>query len=208
MYRLPAILAFALMGAAALAAQDAQMPPDAADAAASEISDKGMTGSPYKQGDQAISLDADASVPIIIIGGTETAGLSVGAGFGFSYRYFLDSAWSIGGSVSGAFNGTRSGRSLFIAPLAAELSYWRALVPFEGFATFGLGSYISRLANYGMIGPYASLGLALLWQTGSGWSVGGKVTGQVIPEIHISSYSGLTRTGLSLQTGFIAVYHL
>lgn len=166
--------------------------------------------SPYKAGDQAISLGAGAMIPLGIYGGTGTASGTtfVGADFGFSYRYFLDQQWALGGAIAGAFNSTTAGRSLFTAPLDAEISWWKAVVPFEFFLETGLGAYLMRLDNHGIVDPFAKLGGGALWQTGSGWSVGLRAEAWVIPEIHYGSYADLSRTALSLDLGLIAVYHI
>ncbi len=165
--------------------------------------------SPYKQGDQAVSLAAGALIPLGIYGGGSATGTTyTGADFSFSYRYFLNHQWAVGGSLSGGFNSTTAGRSLFTAPLSAEISWWKAVVPFEFFVEAGLGGYMMRLDTNGIIDPFAKLGVGALWQTGSGWSVGLRVEGWYIPEIHYDPYSSLTRTGISLETGLIAVYHI
>ncbi|MEI6875996.1 MAG: hypothetical protein WCL50_12805 [Spirochaetota bacterium] len=169
-----------------------------------------LSSSPYKSGDHSISLSAGGMIPLAIIpfAGAATSQLHIGAGFGFSYRYFLDRQWAVGGSVSGAFNGTLAGRSLFIAPLSADISYWKAFVPFEFFLEGGVGGFLSRLDTNGMIGPFAKVGGAALWRTGSGWSVGIKSDVWLVPEIHVAPYADLTRTGLLLDAGLFAVYHL
>lgn len=168
------------------------------------------SNAPYKAGDQAISLSAGAMIPLGIYGGTTTAtgSTQIGAGFGFSYRYFLDHQWAVGGAIAGAFNSTTAARSLFTAPLDAEISWWKAVVPFEFFVEGGLGAYLMRLDTSGIVDPFAKIGGGALWQTGTGWSVGIKIEGWVVPEIHYFEYSNLTRTGLSLDAGLIALYHI
>ena len=204
MIRFFAVLALLVLAFAPLTAQDAAQnpPPPAGDQSA-------LSASPYKNGDQAISLSASAVFPLAVLPSpTGTSGLNiVGAGFGFSYRYFLDHQWAVGGSIGGAFNSTIALRSLFTAPLAAEVSYWMALVPFEFVFEGGLGGYLMRLENNGMVGPFAKIGASALWRTGSGWSVGLKTEGWVVPELHIA-YPDFNRTGLLLETGLVAVYHL
>ena len=171
---------------------------------------KAGSTSPYKLGDQAISLSAGAMIPLGIYGGSDpvTGKTYLGADFSFSYRYFLNHQWAIGGSIAGAFNSTTAGRSLFTLPLDAELSWWKAIVPFEFFVESGAGAYMMRLDTHGIFDPFAKIGAGALWQTGSGWSVGLVAEGWYVPEIHYGDYSGLTRTGISLDIGLIAVYHI
>ncbi|MDA8411228.1 MAG: hypothetical protein M0001_12695 [Treponema sp.] len=232
MIRFRACLAILALGLIPLAAQTAPAAPAAgtpaenqAPAAAQPGSgDQGGAGStavtggqikdastsPYKLGDQAISLSAGAMLPLGIYGGSGsiTGKTYLGADFSFSYRYFLNHQWAIGGAIAGAFNSTTAGRSLFTLPLDAELSWWKAIVPFEFFVESGAGAYMMRLDTHGIIDPFAKIGAGALWQTGSGWSVGLVTEGWYIPEIHYGDYSSLTRTGLSLNIGLIAVYHI
>ena len=231
MIRLYACLAILAFGLGSLAAQDAPpaqaespttsqataSPPAGSGDQGSAVSggpafDKGQnpSTSPYKFGDQAISLSAGAMIPLGIYGetGTATGTTYLGADFAFSYRFFLDRQWAVGGAIAGAFNSTTAGRSLFTAPLDAEISWWKAVVPFEFFVESGLGAYMMRLDSYGIIDPFAKLGAGAMWQSGSGWSVGVRVEGWFIPEIHYGDYSSLTRYGLSLDTVLIAIYHI
>ncbi len=231
MIRLYACVALLAFGLGSLAAQDSPPPPPSGGSAAGQATaapppgagdqgPNGVTGvtspdkaqnpstSPYKFGDQAISLSAGAMIPLGIYGGSGMGSTYLGADFAFSYRYFLDRQWAVGGAIAGAFNSTTAGRSLFTAPLDAEISWWKAVVPFEFFVESGLGAYTMRLDSYGIIDPFAKLGAGALWQTGSGWSVGIRAEGWFIPEIHYGDYSSLTRYGLSLDAGLIAVYHI
>jgi len=199
MSRFLSTLAFLLLVGLSIAAQDAPV----------DVAPKPETSTaPYHRGDQAISLGASASIPLAILGGTQSGKLGLGAGFDFSYHYFLDHSWAVGGSVAGDFNGTPAGYSYFAAPLAATISYWKAFAPLEAFAELGLGAYLSRLDGKGMLGPFASASAALMVQTGSGWSIGLKLSGRVLPEIHAAPYADLTRTAIFLDTGLIALYHL
>ena len=234
MIRLLACLAILAFGLIPLAAQDAPAAPAAGSPAGSQTPDgtqpasgdqgktaepgsgvssgeiKAASTSPYKFGDQAISLSAGAMIPLGIYGGTApaTGKTFLGADFSFSYRFFLDRQWAIGGAIAGAFNSTTAGRSLFTLPLDAELSWWKAVVPFEFFVESGAGAYMMRLDTHGIFDPFAKLGAGALWQTGSGWSVGLTTEGWYIPEIHYGDYSSLNRTGISLDVGLIAVYHI
>jgi hypothetical protein len=194
-----AILALALMP---LAAQDAPT------TAPGTTPDKELSTAPYRKGDQAVSLSAGAMIPLAILGQTDSLKLNLGGSFGFSYRYFIGNELAIGGDIAGAFNGTLAGRSLFTAPLTFELSWWKTLVPFEFFVEGGLGGFIMRLDSRGMLGPFARVGGGAMWKTGSGWSIGAKAAAWFVPEVHAGDYAALTRYGLLLDTGLIAVYHL
>jgi hypothetical protein len=208
MFRFPAVFAILALGFSPLGPSllSAQAAPDAKTPVVVP-SDQGDF-SPYKSGDQAISLSAGVALPLAVLPDQGSGSLGVGAGFGFSYRYFLDRQWAVGGSISGAFNGTPASRSYFTAPLVAELSWWHAFTPFELYLDAGLGLFLSRLDGKGMIGPFATLGGAVMWKTASGWSLGLQAGAKVLPELHSGDYSDLTRTALFLDTGLIALYHL
>jgi hypothetical protein len=197
-----ALLALPFMPVAAQAAPGSPGGAGIQDAAAT------LSSAPYKAGDMTIALLAGLHLPLAFIGSPLSTQLDPGAGFGFSYRYFLDGQWAIGGDISGAFNGTIGGNSLFTAPLSFEFSWWKAVVPFEFTLEAGLGGYITRLKSLSYVGPFAKLGGAALWRTGTGWSVGLRVEGWAVPEIHIGTYADETRTAIFLHTGLIAVYHI
>lgn len=173
--------------------------------------DAPLSTSPYERGEQTIGLAASVQFPLALlpdsIDDNENELLNGGA-FSFCYQYFLGPGLAIGGTLSGAFNGTIASRSLFVAPLSFRTAYWWALSSFEFFTAAEAGGYIMRFDGRGMLGPFGKAGLGALWQTGTGWSVGIQANYWFVPEIHYGEYADLTRYGHFLETGLIAIYHL
>lgn len=168
-------------------------------------------GGLHKKGSQIISLTTGAEIPLFILPddaeATESTPLGVGASFSLGYQYFIANRLTIGGSLCGAFNTTIGGRTLFIAPVSAKLAYWWGKQPIEYSASLDLGASVLRLSGDGMITPFAKLGGGAYYQLSEAWSLGGMVYGWFIPEIHLGSYSDLTRYGTFLEISLGAVYH-
>jgi len=138
---------------------------------------------------------------------TEATPLYVGASFSLSYQYFIANRLTIGGSLTGAFNGTVGGRTLFVAPVAFKLGYWWGKQPVEYTVGMDLGASVLRLSGNGMITPFAKLGGGAFAQVSEAWSLGGQVYWWLIPEIHTGTYSSLTRYANSLEVSLGALYH-
>lgn len=168
-------------------------------------------GGLHKKGSQIISLTTGAGVPLFILPAdalaTEATPLYVGASFSLSYQYFIANRLTIGGSLTGAFNGTVGGRTLFVAPVAFKLGYWWGKQPVEYTVGMDLGASVLRLSGNGMITPFAKLGGGAFAQVSEAWSLGGQVYWWLIPEIHTGTYSSLTRYANSLEVSLGALYH-
>lgn len=173
--------------------------------------DQDYFGGLHKKGSQLISLSTGANIPLFILPAdpdpTEVTPLNVGASFSLSYQYFVANRVSLGGSLTGAFNGTVGGRSLFLAPIAAHVGYWWGKTPMEYTVGLDAGMNIMRLSGDGMITPFAKLGVGVFHQIGNAWSLGGQTYWWFIPEIHTGTYSDLTRYGNFLEISVSAVYH-
>ena len=168
-------------------------------------------GGLHKKGSQIISLSTGAGVPLFILPedalATEATPLGIGASFSLSYQYFIANRLTLGGSLTGAFNGTVGGRTLFMAPVALKLGYWWGAAPMEYTVGLDLGLNVLRLSGNGMITPFAKLGGGMFVQISQSWSLGGQVYWWLIPEIHTGAYSDLTRYANSLEISLGAVYH-
>ncbi|MEN6476627.1 MAG: hypothetical protein ABFC75_01410 [Rectinema sp.] len=171
----------------------------------------GTSGQHFKGG-QTISISAGLQVPLFVLpesaGAIESRPLGLGGSFGLTYQYFVADHIALGGSFSGAFNGTVGGRSLFIAPLSFRTAYWWGKMPMEYFASLDLGGSIMRLSGNGMITPFAKAGGGAFYLINGSWSVGAQAFWWFIPEIHSGSYSALTRYGNIAEISAAAVYHL
>jgi len=168
-------------------------------------------GGLHRKGSQIISLSTGAGIPLFILPAdalaTEATPLGIGASFSLGYQYFIANRITIGGSLTGAFNGTVGGRTLFIAPVALKLGYWWGTAPMEYTVGLDLGMNILRLSGNGMITPFAKLGGGMFVQISQSWGLGGQAYWWLIPEIHTGAYSDLTRYGNFLEISLGAVYH-
>jgi len=199
-----ALISLALLVPPAFAADAAPVDPAPAIAEAEAVN-------PFEKGSQTIGLSADFQVPLFTFGGdasTTKTNLKLGGTFSFQYQNFVARGLAIGGTVSGAFNGSIAGRSLFIAPLSFRTAYWWALVPFEFCVGAEAGLYLLRFDGNGTFGPFAKAGGAAYWKASPQWSLGLEAYYWLVPEIHTGDYASLTRVGNFLQTGISAVYHL
>lgn len=181
-------------------------------AAAQNSSVEYTSGGMHMKGGQAISLNAGVQVPLFVLpasaGATDPYPLGVGTSFGLSYQYFVADRISVGGSFTGAFNGTVGGRSLFMAPIAFKASYWWGASPMEYSASIDAGAAILRLSGNGMITPFAKAGMGAYYQVNGSWSLGGQAFWWFIPEIHTGSYANLTRYANIAEISAGAIYHL
>ncbi|HEY9054284.1 MAG TPA: hypothetical protein VIO60_05640 [Rectinemataceae bacterium] len=170
-----------------------------------------LFGGLHRKGSQMISLSTGGGIPLFILptdaSATEPYPLGVGASFSLSYDYFLANRFALGGSLTGAFNTTVGGRTLFLAPLALRLGYWWGRSPVEFRAGTDLGFCIMRLSGNGVITPFAKAGAGAFVQVSEAWSVGGQTYWWFIPELHTGSYASLNRFANILEISIGALYH-
>lgn len=167
-------------------------------------------GGYHTKGSQAISLSSGANIPLFILPGDAQdtkAPLKAGISFSIGYSYFVADRLSLGGTLTGALNGTVGGRTLFLAPLSARLAYWWGSDPMEYQAALELGLNVMRLSGHGMITPFAKLGTGVYRKIGDAWGLGLQVFWWLVPELHFGTYSDLTRFGNSLEVSVGATYH-
>ncbi len=170
-----------------------------------------LFGGLHRKGSQMISLSTGGGIPLFILPADSSAAepypLGVGASFSLNYDYFLANRFALGGSLTGAFNTTVGGRTLFLAPLALRLGYWWGRSPVEFRAGADLGFCILRLSGNGVITPFAKAGAGAFVQVTEAWSVGGQTYWWFIPELHTGSYSSLNRFANILEISIGALYH-
>lgn len=166
---------------------------------------------PFVVGDQTISIEVGAQIPLFTFGGNATTTETkqyTGAGFGFAYQRFVAPGLAIGGSIEGSFNQTYGARSLFIAPLAFRTAYWWTLKSFEIGLVVEPGIYLMRLSGNTAFGPILKAGGIFDWRVSNGWSVGLDAMYWFVPEIHTGAIADETRFGNFLKVGIVASYHL
>jgi hypothetical protein len=165
----------------------------------------------YKKGSQLISLSTGAGIPLFILpvdsSATSPYPLEVGASFSLSYEYFVANRLAIGGSLTGAFNTTVGGRTLFMAPVALKLGYWWGNAPMEYNLGMDLGLNIMRLSGNGVITPFVKAGGGAYIQITEAWSLGGQLYWWFIPELHYGTSANLNRYGNFLEISIGALYH-
>jgi hypothetical protein len=193
----------------AAAAQDAgsqpQAPSDGTDTAAEQT-----PSNPFLRGEQTLQLNAGLQFPAFLAPVTDqgVSNLKLGGAFSFSYQYFISRGFALGGSISGAFNSTIGGLSVFVAPLGVTAGYWWSRMPFEFCAIGELGGYIMRYNQKGMLGPFAKAGGGVLWRVTSSWSLGLQSFFWIVPELHYGEYADLSQYSGFVETSIAAVYHL
>jgi hypothetical protein len=210
---------FFLAGPAGRLAAQESAGPEAGGAAEAPAKPSATIGSgvdfgdenPFTVGSQLITIAAAGQTPLFTFGGdssTTTANMYVGGSFTFGYQYFVARSLSIGGALSGSYNLSIGGLSLFTLPLTFKTAYWWSLLPFEFSVNAEVGGYMMRFDGKGMLGPIAKAGGGAYYRVSSGWSVGFEANYWFVPEIHTAPYANLTRFGNFLETGLTAVYHL
>lgn len=195
-----AALLFALFAALAASAEvEAPLPAEA------------PTENPFGKGSSTIGISAGVHVPLFVFGGdavTTEDKLYTGGLFGFQYQHFIAPGFALGASLSGAFNGTLGGGSLFVAPLSFRSAYWWSFLPFEFCLAAEAGGFLMRYDGHGMLGPFAKLGGAAYWRSSPAWSLGIQSYYWLVAELHYGDAANLTRIGNFLELGLSAVYHL
>jgi len=200
--------AFFVFGLSSVSAQEggAQTEPPAGEPAITE----GGPVNPFLRGEQLLQLNAGLQIPLFLLPetGYGVENLKLGGVFSFSYQYFISRGFSIGGSISAAFNGTIGDQTVFVLPLGFTAAYWWAKMPFDFCVSGEIGAYLMRYNDHGIISPFAKLGGGALWRITSSWSLGLQSFFWFIPELHYGDYADLTQYSGFLETSIAAVYHL
>jgi hypothetical protein len=189
-------------------AQDAEAKPESP--SDGSIAAEETSNNPFLRGEQTLQLNAGLQIPLFLAPVTDqgVGNLKLGGSFSFSYQYFLSRGFALGGSISGAFNGTIGDSTVFVAPLGVTAGYWWSSMPFEFCAIGELGGYLMRYNDKGILGPYAKLGGGVLWRFTASWSLGLQSFLWLVPELHYGEHADLTQYAGFLETSIAAVYHL
>jgi len=165
---------------------------------------------PFLRGEQTLQLNVGFQIPAFLAPVTDqgVANLDLGGVFSFSYQYFLSRGFALGGTISGAFNSTIGGLTVFVAPVGVTAGYWWSRMPFEFCAIGELGGYLMRYNAKGMLGPFAKVGGGAFYRITSSWSLGLQSFFWFVPEIHYGEYSDLTQFSGFVEASVAAVYHL
>jgi hypothetical protein len=166
---------------------------------------------PFNPGDQSISLSLGGDLPlffqIISTGEIKGTNLSFGGIFTFSYAYYFLKGFAVGGEVDGTFLFSVSGtRTLFMAPLTAELTYTPVAMPFEFPISLGLGGVFVKLGDYFRMDPILKPSVGVSYRTDQAWSFGTRLSYWWIPQIMSTATNSVY--GNFLQISLTACYHL
>lgn len=96
--------------------------------------EKQPIGSQYSLGDQMLSIDLGAVVPLFYWGGSpgiQPANLSIGGAGSLEWSTFLNNNLAIGLNVGGNFSFTPNLRALFLVAIAPKIEYFFRSFPFE-----------------------------------------------------------------------------
>jgi len=207
-----ALAALILLPLSALHAEgpDTSAPAIAPPATGEAPSTEETPSSPFLPGEQQLELSAGFHIPAFLlpIAGAGAGNLYLGGSFGFSYQYFVARSFAVGGNLSGAFNGTIGGSTVFLAPLGATASYWWTKLPFEFSVLAEGGAYLMRYNNNGIIDPFAKAGGGIYWRAAPSWSLGIQTYLWFVPEIHYAGYEYLNQYAGFVETSIGAIYHL
>jgi hypothetical protein len=121
--------------------------------AAQDLQENPYFGGLHKKGSQLIEINVGAGIPLFIVPASPTPGdpnpLDIGASLNIGYQYFIGNNFTIGGALSGAYNGTIGGRNLFMAPLSFRTGYWFGKGSIEASVGGDVGFVIMRLSGNG-----------------------------------------------------------
>jgi hypothetical protein len=137
--------------------------------------DNGTTPSQYSLGDQTLSINVGAFVPLFLVGGSPTVGrvnLSLGGVGSIDWAAYLSAHWRIGAALGGTFTFDPNYTALLMVPIIAKISYLIDFYPWEVPLTFGAGMNIVKYSADSTIDLLLKPGTALLWTYNSSWSFG------------------------------------
>ena len=164
----------------------------------------------HRKGSQNITLALGAGIPLFILPSDPLDAprpLDIGANFSLGYQYYVFNRIAVGGSLTGAFNTTIGGRTLFMAPISLRAGYWWGQDSMEFNVGMDLGLNIMRLSGNGVITPFVKAGAAAFIKVSEVWGIGGQVFWWFVPELHAGSNANLTRYGNFLELSLGTVYH-
>ncbi len=179
-------------------------------AAAPAFSAGGATPSQYSLGDQTLSLNAGAFVPLFLVGGNPTVGtmnLSIGGVGTIDWAAYLSSNIRIGASIGGAFTFDPNFTALLMVPIIAKISYLIDFYPWEVPITFGAGMSVIKYSADSTIDFLMKPGTGLYWTYNSSWSFGLNLNYWWDMQFGGGSFVGNSTVGNFLEISLSAFYH-
>ncbi len=162
----------------------------------------------FNVGDFELNSYGDQSIRIGLSGNYALSphNLGWGGNFTLGYNFFIDSLFSVGGSVNFNYHRTRGSNVFYNVPIMAKgtlnISVGRYEIPISFSAGFALQSYLTRF----YLGPIAKPEIGLFYRTNSDWSIGVTLGTYLIPQYYINN-SANNRFGTTVEAGLSVKYH-
>lgn len=166
----------------------------------------------YGLGDQMFLINAGLNIPLFFqseSGSTAATHLSLGGLGSLEVDFFLNNNLTVGGEFGGNFSFSPNGRTLFLVPVTAKVSWIFHVYPFDFPVFFGSGVDFMRLGNELFVGPIVMPGAGAYWNFTAKWSFGLRAVYWWVPEIYLgtSPPPSRSRFGNFLELSLSALYH-
>lgn len=165
----------------------------------------------YSLGDQMLSLNLGGIFPLFYTGGpdgTEDANLSFGGTGHLLWSTFINNNLAVGGEFGGMFAFTPNRNTLFMIPLAARLTYFLRVFPFEFPLSIAAGVNFSRFEANFKTDTILIPGVGGYWNFNTEWAFGFDARWWWVPQVYTGSTppSEDTRFGNFLTTTLGVMY--
>jgi hypothetical protein len=163
----------------------------------------------YSLGDQTLSINAGAFIPLFLLGGSPQVGslnLSLGGVGTIDWAAYLSAHWRIGASLGGAFTFDPNYTALLMVPIIAKISYLIDFYPWEIPLTFGAGMNIVKYSADSTIDLLFKPGTGIFWTYNSSWSFGLNLNWWWDMQFNNASSTGFA-AGNFLEVSLSAFYH-
>ena len=130
----------------------------------------------YSKGDQTFIITLGCVFPAVFVNEGDIIEHNfvppVGGTGALAYNYFVNSHVSVGAEISGLFNSTLAGNTVFMIPIGLRVGYQFILWRFEFPFTLSLGVNWHRYLNMGYFGYFMKFGGAVYYRFNPDWSFG------------------------------------
>ena len=167
------------------------------------------TPSQFSLGDQALSINVGAFIPLFLFGGSPTIGttnLSLGGIGTIDWAAYLSAHWRIGASLGWDFTFDPNWTLFMMVPIIAKISYLIDFYPWEVPLTFGAGMNIVKYSVDSTIDLLLKPGTGLFWTYNSSWSFGVNLNYWWDMQFTSASSAGFV-AGNFLEVSLSAFYH-
>jgi hypothetical protein len=165
--------------------------------------------SQYSLGDQTLSLNVGAFIPLFLLGGSPylaSTNLTFGGMGSIDWAAYLSAHWRIGASLGGTFTFDPNFTPLLMVPIVAKISYLFEFYPLEVPLTFGAGMNIVKYSADSTIDLLIKPGTGIFWAYNSSWSFGLNLNYWWDMQFTNASQNGFV-VGNFLEVSLSALYH-